>query len=205
MLLLFSHLVVSNSLQPHGLRHARLPCPLLSLSLLKLMSIESVMPYNSLILCCPLVLLPSIFPSIRVFSSELALRIRWPKYCFFFLCSFFEYDQFLIHIFFCCLYPFELFNLWIVIFFHSYRCLIIFNVTVFCYNFLLFLDWAGWFCVFNSWKVFIFVLCFLKVTCMSSEFFFIFLVHVYFCCIFLDHWSHVTCFLFCFCSEMQSV
>ena len=127
------------------------------------------------------------------------------KVLFFFLCSFFEYDQFLIHIFFCCLYPFELFNLWIVIFFHSYRCLIIFNVTVFCYNFLLFLDWAGWFCVFNSWKVFIFILCFLTVTCMSSEFFFIFLVHVYFCCIFLDHWSHVTCFLFCFCSEMQSV
>ena len=49
-------------------------------SLLKLMSIESVMPSNQLILCCPLLLLPSIFPSIRVFSSESALRIRWPKY-----------------------------------------------------------------------------------------------------------------------------
>ena len=47
-------------------------------SLLTLMSIESVMPYNHLILCCPL-LLPSIFPSIRVFSSELVLHIRWPK------------------------------------------------------------------------------------------------------------------------------
>ena len=51
-----------------------------SWSLFKLMSIESVMPSNHLILCRPLFLLPSIFPSIRVFSSELALRIRWPKY-----------------------------------------------------------------------------------------------------------------------------
>ena len=46
----------------------------------KLMSIESVMPSNHLILCRPLLLLPSIFPSIRVFSNELALRIRWSKY-----------------------------------------------------------------------------------------------------------------------------
>ena len=46
----------------------------------KPMSIESVMPSNHLILCCPLLLLPSIFPSIRVFSNESALRIRWPKY-----------------------------------------------------------------------------------------------------------------------------
>ena len=44
------------------------------------MSIESVMPSNHLILCCPLLLLPSIFPSSRVFSNESALRIRWPKY-----------------------------------------------------------------------------------------------------------------------------
>ena len=51
----------------------------ISWSLLKVMSIESVMPSNHLILYCPL-LLPSIFPSIRVFSSELALHIRWPKY-----------------------------------------------------------------------------------------------------------------------------
>ena len=49
-------------------------------SLLKLMSIELVMPSNHLTLCRPLLLLPSIFPSIRVFSSELALPIRWPKY-----------------------------------------------------------------------------------------------------------------------------
>ena len=51
-----------------------------SCSLLKLMSIESVMPSSYLILCCPLLLLPSIFPSIRVFSNESVLRIRWPKY-----------------------------------------------------------------------------------------------------------------------------
>ena len=50
-----------------------------SRSLLKLMSIESVMPSNHLILCCPILLLPSIFPRIRVFSNESALHIRWPK------------------------------------------------------------------------------------------------------------------------------
>ena len=50
-----------------------------SQSLLKLMSIDVVMPFNHLILCHPLLLLPSIFPSIRVFSSELNVRIRWPK------------------------------------------------------------------------------------------------------------------------------
>ena len=48
--------------------------------LLKLMSIGLMMPSNYLILCCPLLLLPSIFPNIRVFSSELALHLRWPKY-----------------------------------------------------------------------------------------------------------------------------
>ena len=52
----------------------------ISQSLLKLMSIELVMPSCHLILCCPLLLLPSIFPSIRVFSNELAPCIRWPKY-----------------------------------------------------------------------------------------------------------------------------
>ena len=49
-------------------------------SLLKLMSIESMMPFDHLILCCPLLLLPSIFPSISVFSHQSALRVRWPKY-----------------------------------------------------------------------------------------------------------------------------
>ena len=52
----------------------------ISQSLLKFMSTESVMPSNHLILCCPRILLPLNFPSIRVFSSELALHIRWPKY-----------------------------------------------------------------------------------------------------------------------------
>ena len=75
----FSHSVVSNSLQPHELQHTRLPITNYQ-SLLKLMSIKSVMPSNHLILCCPLLLPPSIFPSIRVFSNESALRIRWPKY-----------------------------------------------------------------------------------------------------------------------------
>ena len=51
-----------------------------SRSLLKLMSIASVMPSNHLILCHPLILLPSVFPSIRVFSNKSVLRIRWPKY-----------------------------------------------------------------------------------------------------------------------------
>ena len=51
-----------------------------SRSLLKLMSIKSMMPSNHLILHCPLLLLPSIFPSIRVFSNESVLHIRWPKY-----------------------------------------------------------------------------------------------------------------------------
>ena len=50
----------------------------ISQSLLKLMSIESMMPSNHLILCRPLLLLPSIFPSIRIFSNESALRVRWP-------------------------------------------------------------------------------------------------------------------------------
>ena len=64
---------------PHGLWHTRLPCPSLSQSLLKFTSIESVMLSNHLILCHPL-LLPSVFPSIRVISDELALWIRWLKY-----------------------------------------------------------------------------------------------------------------------------
>ena len=74
---------MSDSWRPHGLQHARLPSPSPSpevLSLLKLISIESVMPSNHLILCRPLFLLPSIFPSIRVFSNESALHISWPKY-----------------------------------------------------------------------------------------------------------------------------
>ena len=70
---------MSNSLRCHGLQHDRLLCSS-SQSLLKLVSIDSVMPSNYLIICRPLLLLPSIFPSIRVFSNESFLRIRWPKY-----------------------------------------------------------------------------------------------------------------------------
>ena len=77
----FSRSVVSSSLRPHELQHTN---PSLSVtnswSLLKLMSIKSLMPSNHLMLCSPLLLLPSIFPSIRVFSNELAVCIRWPKY-----------------------------------------------------------------------------------------------------------------------------
>ena len=73
--------VVSGSLQPRGLQHTRPPLSITnSRSPPKLMSIELVTPSNHLILCCPLLLLPSIFPSIRVFSNESLLRIRWPKY-----------------------------------------------------------------------------------------------------------------------------
>ena len=66
---------MSYSLRPHELQHARLLCPSLHS-----MSVESVMSSSHFILCYLLLLLPSIFPSIRVFSSELAARIRWPKY-----------------------------------------------------------------------------------------------------------------------------
>ena len=79
----FSHSVVPNSLQPHGLQHTRFPCFTVHHQLLEhiqLMSIKSVMPSIHLILCCPLLLPNSIIPSIRVFSNESVLRIRWPKY-----------------------------------------------------------------------------------------------------------------------------
>ena len=74
----FSHSVVSDSLRPHESQHARPPCPSPTLRVhgLKLMSIESVMPSSHLILCPPLLLLPQIPPSIRVFSSESTLRMR---------------------------------------------------------------------------------------------------------------------------------
>ena len=60
-------------------------------SLLKIMSIELVMPYNHLILCFPLLLLPSIFPIIRVFSNESALHIKWPNYWSFSISPYIEY------------------------------------------------------------------------------------------------------------------
>ena len=76
----FSHSLVSDSLRPHELQHARLPCPSPTPgSPPKPMCIESMMPSNHFFLCRPLLLPPSIFPSIRVFSNESALHIRWPK------------------------------------------------------------------------------------------------------------------------------
>ena len=76
----FSYSVMSDSLNPWIVAHQASLSTTNSWSLLKLMSIDSVMPSKYLILCCPLLLLPSIFPSIRVFSSESVLHIRWPKY-----------------------------------------------------------------------------------------------------------------------------
>ena len=71
---------MSNSATPWTAVHKASLSITSSWSLLKLMFIESVMPSNHLVLCHPLLLLPSIFPSIRVFSNELTLGIRWPKY-----------------------------------------------------------------------------------------------------------------------------
>ena len=68
------------TLGPHGLQHARPPCPSPTSGLLKLMSDELVKPSNHLILCCPFLLLPLLFPSISIFSNESVLCIRWPKY-----------------------------------------------------------------------------------------------------------------------------
>ena len=76
----FSHSVMSDSAIPWTSAHQASLSINNSQSLLKLMYIESVIPSNHLILCHPLLLLPSIFPSIRVFSNESVLHIRWPKY-----------------------------------------------------------------------------------------------------------------------------
>ena len=76
----FSHSCVLDSLQPHESQEARPPCPSPFRGSLRLMSIESVIPSSHLILCRPLLLLPSILPSNRVFSNESTLRMRWPKY-----------------------------------------------------------------------------------------------------------------------------
>ena len=73
----FSHSVMSDSLRPHGLQYARPPC--LS-STPGVYPIQLVMLSSHLILCCPLLFLPLIFPSVRVFSNESTLPTRWPKY-----------------------------------------------------------------------------------------------------------------------------
>ena len=75
-----SHSALSDFLRPHGLPHTRLPCPSPTPEACSNSCGWSVMPSNHLILCRPLLLLPSIFPSIRVFSSESLHCIRWPKY-----------------------------------------------------------------------------------------------------------------------------
>ena len=80
MLLLFSCQVMSDFVIPWTAACQATLAFTISWSLLKLMSIELVMPSNHLLLCCPLLLLPSIFPCIRVFSNGSVLRIRWPKY-----------------------------------------------------------------------------------------------------------------------------
>ena len=75
----FSCSVLSNSLQPHGLQHTRLPCPSPTPGVYS-NSCPSVMLSNHLILCLPLLLLTLVFPNIRVFSNESVLCMRWPKY-----------------------------------------------------------------------------------------------------------------------------
>ena len=76
----FSCSVMSNSVTPWTASLQSSLSFTISQSFLRLVSIESMMPSNYLILCCPLLFLPSIFPSIKVFSNESAIRIRWPKY-----------------------------------------------------------------------------------------------------------------------------
>ena len=71
---------MSDSLRPHEPQHARPPCPSSTPGVHPNSCPSLVMPSNHLILCCPLLPLPSIFPSIRVFSNESTLHIRWPKY-----------------------------------------------------------------------------------------------------------------------------
>ena len=80
LLLLVSCSVISYSLQHHGLQHTRLPCPSPTPGACSNASIKLVMPSDRLILYCPLLLLPSIFPRIRVSSKESVICIRWPKY-----------------------------------------------------------------------------------------------------------------------------
>ena len=91
----FNHSVVSNSLRPHGLQHIRVPCPspVPVACSNSCPSIKLIMPTNYLILCCPLLFLPSIFPTIRVFSNESVLCIRWPKYWSFSISPSNEYSE----------------------------------------------------------------------------------------------------------------
>ena len=88
----FSHSIVSDCLQPHGLQHARPPCPSPTPGVYSnSCPLSQVMPSNHLILCRPLLPPPSVFPSIRVFSNASVLHIRWPKYWNFSISSSNEY------------------------------------------------------------------------------------------------------------------
>ena len=80
----FSYSVVSNSLRPHGLQHARLPCPSAApRPYSNSCPLSRWLPSNNLSLCCPILLLLSVFPSIRVFSKESVLCNSWPNDCSF--------------------------------------------------------------------------------------------------------------------------
>jgi len=95
LFLFFSHEVMPDSATPWTVAHQVSLSFTISPNLLKLMPIESMIPSNHLILCYPLLLLTSIFPSIRVFSNELALRLRWPKYWSFSISPSSEYSGFI--------------------------------------------------------------------------------------------------------------
>ena len=84
---------MSDSLQSHELQHARLPCPSLSPRVCSNSCPLRWLPSNHLVLCHPLLLLTSIFPNVRVFSSESALHSRWPKYWSFSISPFNEYSR----------------------------------------------------------------------------------------------------------------
>ena len=77
---MFSCSVMSNSLRPHGLQHARLPCPSLSPEVCSNSCPLSQGCHPTISSCCPILLLLSVFPNIKVFSNESAIHIRWPKY-----------------------------------------------------------------------------------------------------------------------------
>ena len=94
------HSVLSNALRPCGLQHTRLPCPSPSpggcsnsCPLMSITHVQMVMPYNHLIQCHPLLLLPLIFPSIRVFSNKSAFCITWLKYWSFSISPFNQYSR----------------------------------------------------------------------------------------------------------------
>ena len=95
LLFLFSYSVMSNFAASWTAAHQASLSFTISCSLLKFMSIESVMPSNHLILCQPLLLLPSVFLYIRVFTNELALCVRWLEYWSFSICPSNEYSGFI--------------------------------------------------------------------------------------------------------------